>query len=353
MSCLCATNTLRLFLRSIVQLDLPASTIAANHSRNLAIRRHSGRAIRELHSTPKRLDSSRITLPGDDIQSGNGVPGSSQVAVELRKERHPVEKSADGADSAFAELSPQSIDDIAAELATERDSITSQAESFSTPGHMSTGRGGVSSKTTFRKTKVQTRSLAIHYSSPRTPGSAPAESHKASKSDDNKPEKSASKDEWITPPREPWQIYKEALKKKLPDGWNPRKRLSPDALAGIRALHAQMPEVYTCTTLAASFQVSPDAIRRILKSKWSPDAEEETDRQRRWFNRGKQIYAKHAAMGQKPPRKWRDLGIGKGKPAWKTGKQTKAPLPALITTTRRAPPTTGVNYEDGLADRIL
>jgi hypothetical protein len=353
MSCLCATNTLRLFLRSIVQLDLPASTIASNHSRNTAIRRHSARAIRELHSTPKRLDSSRITLLGDDLHLRNGVPGSTQAAVELRTERHPAEKSADGADSAFAELSPQSIDDIAAELTTEASPTMSRAESFSKPGIKSTGRGGVASKTTFRRTKVQSKSLAIHYSSPRTPGNAPSEAHKASKSDGNNPEKSTGKDDWIPPPREPWQIYKEALQKKFPDGWNPRKRLSPDALAGIRALHAQMPEVYTCTTLAASFQVSPDAIRRILKSKWSPDAEEETDRQRRWFNRGKQIYIKHAATGQKPPRKWRDLGIGKGKPAWKTAKQTKAPLPALITTARRAPPTTRVNSEDSLADRIL
>jgi hypothetical protein len=146
-------------------------------------------------------------------------------------------------------------------------------------------------------------------------------------------------------------IYKKALKEKFPDGWNPRRRLSPDALIGIRALHAQMPEVYTTAALADSFKVSPEAIRRILKSKWSPDSEEETDRQRRWFNRGKEIYTQHAAVGQKPPRRWRDVGIGRGKPEWMKAKQARATLPALLTTRRVTRPTR--NSEDRLSDRIL
>ncbi|KIM97405.1 hypothetical protein OIDMADRAFT_96520, partial [Oidiodendron maius Zn] len=71
-----------------------------------------------------------------------------------------------------------------------------------------------------------------------------------------------------------WQIDKQALKEKFPEGWNPRKRLSPDALAGIRALHASMPTAFTTEHLAQRFEVSPEAIRRILKSKWVPNAEE-------------------------------------------------------------------------------
>ncbi|KAG5969244.1 hypothetical protein E4U58_001536 [Claviceps cyperi] len=113
--------------------------------------------------------------------------------------------------------------------------------------------------------------------------------------------------------KEHWQIQKEALKEKFPDGWAPRKRLSPDALAGIRALNAQFPEVYTTKTLADKFKVSPEAIRRVLKSKWMPSAEEEQDRQERWFRRGKQVWERQAALGIKPPKKWRAEGIVRDK----------------------------------------
>lgn len=104
-------------------------------------------------------------------------------------------------------------------------------------------------------------------------------------------------------------MQKERLKEKFPEGWRPRKRLSPDALAGIRALNAQFPDIYTTWNLAAKFEVSPEAIRRILKSKWTPDVEEEQDRQERWHKRGMQIWETKAALGVKPPRKWRAEGI--------------------------------------------
>jgi hypothetical protein len=106
-----------------------------------------------------------------------------------------------------------------------------------------------------------------------------------------------------------WQAQKEALKEKFPEGWNPRKKLSPDALAGIRALHQQFPEEYTTDVLADKFEVSPEAIRRILKSKWEPAPDEEIERQERWFNRGKKIWATWAELGKKPPERWRKEGI--------------------------------------------
>ncbi|KAK1595012.1 mitochondrion organization and biogenesis protein [Colletotrichum navitas] len=111
------------------------------------------------------------------------------------------------------------------------------------------------------------------------------------------------------PKREPWQIQKEALKKKFPEGWNPRKRLSPDAIAGIKALHAQFPEEYTLRTLADKFEVSPEAIRRILKSKWQASPEEEEKRQERWFRRGVSVWSRYAELGMKPPSKWRREGV--------------------------------------------
>jgi hypothetical protein len=169
-------------------------------------------------------------------------------------------------------------------------------------------------------------------------------------------------DDWTPPPREHWMIDKESLKRKFPGGYQPLKRLSPDAVAGIRALHAQMPEQYTTWALSQEFEVSPEAIRRILKSKWRPDLEEESDRARRWLKRGEKVWSRYAELGVKPPRKWRDQGIGKGKPEWMLRRSAnfkyEAPeLPALITTTRQPPeqasPTSTKHDLDSLADRIL
>ncbi|KID88555.1 mitochondrion organization and biogenesis protein [Metarhizium guizhouense ARSEF 977] len=114
----------------------------------------------------------------------------------------------------------------------------------------------------------------------------------------------------IAQPKTPeWQSQKAALKEKFPQGWKPRKRLSPDALAGIRALNAQFPDTYTTRALADKFEVSVESIRRILKSKWTPSVAEEQERQERWFRRGMQVWERKAAVGVKPPRKWRREGI--------------------------------------------
>lgn len=106
-----------------------------------------------------------------------------------------------------------------------------------------------------------------------------------------------------------------ALAQKFPEGWNPRKKLSPDALAGIRMLHKQFPDEYTTETLAKKFEISAEAIRRILKSNWTPDAEKEVERLGRWHERGKKVWTLWAALGKKPPRKWRAEGIVRD-PIW-------------------------------------
>ncbi|MCJ1284396.1 Required for respiratory growth protein 9 mitochondrial [Xylographa opegraphella] len=113
-------------------------------------------------------------------------------------------------------------------------------------------------------------------------------------------------------PQEPWGVQKTALKHKFGErGWTPRKRLSPDALDGIRALHAQYPEDYSTSVLAEQFKVSPEAIRRILKSKWRPNDEEDVSRRQRWQKRGEAIWGQMVELGLKPPKKWRNLGIGR------------------------------------------
>ncbi|KAI9844541.1 MAG: Required for respiratory growth protein 9 mitochondrial [Sclerophora amabilis] len=118
------------------------------------------------------------------------------------------------------------------------------------------------------------------------------------------------------PDRPTWQIQKAALRSKFgpATAWQPRKRLSPDAIEGIRALHAQYPTRFTTPALAARFEVSPEAIRRILKGKWRPSEDEDEARRRRWDQRGEKIWSRMVELGVKPPKKWREMGIGRGKP---------------------------------------
>ena len=111
--------------------------------------------------------------------------------------------------------------------------------------------------------------------------------------------------------RKTWQVQKDALYRKFgSEGWSPRKRLSPDALGGIRALHAQYPEKYNTAVLSDQFKVSPESIRRILKSTWTPDSGEEEERRARWDKRGKIIWGRLVESGIKAPKKWRDMGVG-------------------------------------------
>ncbi|KAK5132060.1 hypothetical protein LTR08_000397 [Meristemomyces frigidus] len=113
------------------------------------------------------------------------------------------------------------------------------------------------------------------------------------------------------PKKEVWQIQKRALENKFGEtGWQPRKRLSPDTLEGIRALHASDPSAYSTETLSEHFRVAPEAIRRILKSKWRPDDEETEDRKNRWERRGVAKWQDMAEQGARPPAKWRAMGVG-------------------------------------------
>ncbi|KTW27190.1 uncharacterized protein T551_03184 [Pneumocystis jirovecii RU7] len=81
-----------------------------------------------------------------------------------------------------------------------------------------------------------------------------------------------------------WKKQKIALKEKFPEGWNPLKKLSPDTMSQIKTLRQQDP-AYTVPVLSNMFKVSPEAIRRILKSKWEPSPEEYADKLARWKKR--------------------------------------------------------------------
>ena len=55
--------------------------------------------------------------------------------------------------------------------------------------------------------------------------------------------------------REAWKVHKRALKEKYgEEGWQPRKRLSPDTLDGIRALHDSDPRRIHHTDSCGAFQ---------------------------------------------------------------------------------------------------
>jgi hypothetical protein len=145
------------------------------------------------------------------------------------------------------------------------------------------------------------------------------------KSKDTKAEKTKTSAE-DKPQRENWQIQKSANLAKFGDTtWQPRKRLSPDTLEGIRALHASNPAVYSTEILSSQFAVSPENIRRILKSKWRPNDEERQEREKRWERRGVRKWTEMAELGEKPPRRWREMGVGsvigqpERKPGWKKG----------------------------------
>jgi len=126
--------------------------------------------------------------------------------------------------------------------------------------------------------------------------------------------------------RPAWQAHKAALKEKLNgEAWNPRKKLSPDTMDGIRHLNSTQPEKFTTPVLAQHFKVSPEAIRRILKSKWQPSDAEYEARMERWSKRGERIWTNLVEMGVKPPKKWREMGVGRARggerPKWKSDRR--------------------------------
>ncbi|KAH8113972.1 hypothetical protein DFH11DRAFT_286794 [Phellopilus nigrolimitatus] len=88
--------------------------------------------------------------------------------------------------------------------------------------------------------------------------------------------------------------HRQTMKDRFPDGWNPPRKLSREAMDGLRTLHAHNPETFTTPVLAERFRISPEAVRRILKSKWLPNKEEkgkllQKERRRKEENIAKRI----------------------------------------------------------------
>ncbi|AET40829.1 mitochondrial ribosome assembly protein RRG9 Ecym_6458 [Eremothecium cymbalariae DBVPG len=93
----------------------------------------------------------------------------------------------------------------------------------------------------------------------------------------------------ISPDMPEWKKQKLALNKKFKgEQWNPTKKLSRDEIESVRMLKRQYPNM-TTKQLGSYFKVSPESVRRILKSKWQPTEDEMLNVQERWKRRGKRI----------------------------------------------------------------
>lgn len=76
------------------------------------------------------------------------------------------------------------------------------------------------------------------------------------------------------PPKNPTpeehKMHHRTMKQSFPGGWNPPKKLSREAMEGLRELHHMDNDKFSTPVLAEKFRISPEAVRRILKSRWQP-----------------------------------------------------------------------------------
>ncbi|GAA5977884.1 hypothetical protein JCM11641_006099 [Rhodosporidiobolus odoratus] len=76
-----------------------------------------------------------------------------------------------------------------------------------------------------------------------------------------------------------WKRHRQTMLKKFPGGWEPPKRISREAMDLIRTLARDDPQKYTVSALAQKFKISPEAVRRIVKSRFELPPEEKTRRE--------------------------------------------------------------------------
>ena len=92
------------------------------------------------------------------------------------------------------------------------------------------------------------------------------------------------------------RLHREKMKRSFPGGWSPPHKLSRQAMDGLRVLHMHDPETFSTPMLAEKFHISPEAVRRILRSRWEPSPEQRARLLRREMReRQAWIEAKRAA----------------------------------------------------------
>lgn len=206
---------------------------------------------------------------------------SDAILEQHRKARKPVKKSKASVAATTAQIASET-DDYEIDNFIDRSQQSSPA----------------------RKSAAQSKIQPVDPSSTQKPP------NHASPSNIRKLNQSAPGIKQLSAKQESWNIQRKALKEKFPEGWNPRKKLSPDAMEGIRGLHTQDPVKYSTPVLAEQFKVSPEAIRRILKSKWASKAGEEKieERRDRWAKRHDRIWDQQAELGLRP-RRTKETGV--------------------------------------------
>lgn len=95
-----------------------------------------------------------------------------------------------------------------------------------------------------------------------------------------------------------WVKRDQSLRKRY-GNWNPTRKLSRQQVQDIRDLKQQMPLIKTIQ-IADIFQINPESIRRILKSKWTPTEEELKEIEERAVRRKAKRQEKAAAEAQLP-----------------------------------------------------
>ncbi|KAH8677360.1 hypothetical protein BX600DRAFT_531239 [Xylariales sp. PMI_506] len=308
MICPCRTSSLRIFVQTLTKIHVPGTAARAAryppprflgasspHTRSFAAL-SAARYPRQTWRTSPTRPEEHLNPTSDDSSNHCSTTDFDTPALDVTSTTGFDKARSNGA---ILDFSPEAIDSLAADLRR-------------TPRIPQRGRG------------VQNNSEPPTLAKPSRPKSI-----RHARKEVSQPPNVQIHDDHVEPSphkKEEWQIQKASLKEKFPEGWQPRKRLSPDALEGIRALHSQFPEEFTTDVLATKFEVSPESIRRILKSKWVPNAEEEESRQERWFNRGKRIWTQMAELGTKPPKKWRQEGVVRD-PKWNKRKGPRTEWP--------------------------
>ncbi|CAB4413719.1 unnamed protein product [Rhizophagus irregularis] len=68
-----------------------------------------------------------------------------------------------------------------------------------------------------------------------------------------------------------WLRHRFAMKERIGfKYWKPHKKVNREVMDKIRWLHNQLPEEYNAEKLSKHFKISPESIRRIIKSKFIP-----------------------------------------------------------------------------------
>ncbi|GAA5915585.1 hypothetical protein JCM6882_006382 [Rhodosporidiobolus microsporus] len=101
-----------------------------------------------------------------------------------------------------------------------------------------------------------------------------------------------------------WKRHKVALQSKFPTGWAPPKRISREAMDLVRTLARSDPARYTTPMLAAKFKISPEAVSKILKSRFELPKDEREKREARRKEMRAQGIREGAAAGAGEAQVW-------------------------------------------------